>query len=249
MELSFHGSEHWFFLQYLVYILYKTNIGCYWNFGKHSLLFAKWYLNLIYRCHNAVRFACNFVSNTQASDDTVNLLSQSLGVYNINEQGLHKRSAGITDDINTDEKTFRCSSHEMHVFGAIGNGASSIVHKAIFIPTHRVLALKKINVFEKVSLPPSLPPLSFTHSLSLSQTHTCSHTHVHTQTCWIMLFTSTQITLTRFKNTTFFSTLILQNSRVYMAAGFSFSLKTFPFLIFLSFMFSSFRSRVLRNEK
>ncbi|KAF3332820.1 mitogen-activated protein kinase kinase 3 isoform X3 [Carex littledalei] len=84
-----------------------------------------------------------------ASDDTVNLLSQSLGVYNINEEGLHKRSAGITDDINTDEKTFRCASHEMHVFGAIGNGASSIVHKAIFIVTHRVLALKKINVFEK----------------------------------------------------------------------------------------------------
>ncbi|KAJ4789460.1 Mitogen-activated protein kinase kinase 3 [Rhynchospora pubera] len=80
---------------------------------------------------------------------TVNLLSQSLGVYNINELGLQKRSAGITDDINTDEQTYRCASHEMHVFGAIGTGASSIVQKAIFVPTHRVLALKKINVFEK----------------------------------------------------------------------------------------------------
>lgn len=179
-----------FFLQYLkkvVYILYKTNIGFFWNFGKRSLWFAKWYLNLIYRCHNAIRFACNFVSDTQASDDTVNLLSQSLGVYNINEQGLHKRSAGITDDINTDEKTFRCSSHEMHVFGAIGNGASSIVHKAIFIPTHRVLALKKINVFEKVSLPPS--PLF--HSLTLSHCHT--HTRAHTNMLNYAFFISTRL--------------------------------------------------------
>jgi mitogen-activated protein kinase kinase 3 len=123
--------------------------------------------------HKAIRLTYDFVFFfviNQASDGAVNLLSQSLGVYNINELGLQKRSAGITDDINTDEKTYRCASHEMHVFGAIGNGASSIVQKAIFIPAHHVLALKKINVFEKVSL-----------SLSLSHTHT--HTHTHTRVC------------------------------------------------------------------
>ncbi|XP_015643946.1 mitogen-activated protein kinase kinase 3 isoform X4 [Oryza sativa Japonica Group] len=37
----------------------------------------------------------------------------------------------------------------MHIFGPIGNGASSVVQRAVFIPVHRILALKKINIFEK----------------------------------------------------------------------------------------------------
>ncbi|KAL6843724.1 hypothetical protein ACP4OV_026295 [Aristida adscensionis] len=81
---------------------------------------------------------------------TVNLLSRSLGEYNINELGFHKRSAGPgPDETDSDEKAYRCASYEMHIFGAIGNGASSVVERAIFIPVHRILALKKINIFEK----------------------------------------------------------------------------------------------------
>ncbi|XP_066331475.1 mitogen-activated protein kinase kinase 3 isoform X1 [Miscanthus floridulus] len=79
---------------------------------------------------------------------TVNLLSRSLGEYNINEHGFHKRSAG-PDESDSDEKGYRCASHEMHIFDPIGNGASSVVERAIFIPVHRILALKKINIFEK----------------------------------------------------------------------------------------------------
>lgn len=78
---------------------------------------------------------------------TVNLLSQSYGVYNINELGLQKWPV---DDTDHGEKTYRCASHEMRVFGAIGAGASSVVQRAIHIPTHRIIALKKINIFEKV---------------------------------------------------------------------------------------------------
>ncbi|ESW15905.1 hypothetical protein PHAVU_007G112700, partial [Phaseolus vulgaris] len=37
----------------------------------------------------------------------------------------------------------------MRIFGAIGSGASSVVQRAMHIPTHRILALKKINMFEK----------------------------------------------------------------------------------------------------
>ncbi|XP_066375160.1 mitogen-activated protein kinase kinase 3-like [Miscanthus floridulus] len=37
----------------------------------------------------------------------------------------------------------------MHIFGPIGNGASSVVERAIFIPVHLILASKKINIFEK----------------------------------------------------------------------------------------------------
>ncbi|KAK6123465.1 hypothetical protein DH2020_042786 [Rehmannia glutinosa] len=55
-------------------------------------------------------------------------------------------SAFSTDD---DEKTYRCASHEMRVFGSIGSGASSVVQRAIHIPNHRIIALKKINIFEK----------------------------------------------------------------------------------------------------
>ena len=50
------------------------------------------------------------------------------------------------------ERTYRCASHEMCIFGAIGWGASSVVRKAIHIPSHRIIALKKINIFEKVSI-------------------------------------------------------------------------------------------------
>lgn len=81
----------------------------------------------------------------------MNLLSQSYGVYNINELGLQKRpSWPVEDAADSSEKNFRCASHEMRIFGAIGSGASSVVQRAIHIPTHRIIALKKINIFEKV---------------------------------------------------------------------------------------------------
>ncbi|XP_022684786.1 mitogen-activated protein kinase kinase 3 isoform X2 [Setaria italica] len=89
---------------------------------------------------------CN--SYVVSDGGTVNLLSRSLGEYNINEHGFHKRSSG-PDELDSDEKAYRCASHEMHIFGPIGNGASSVVERAIFIPVHRILALKKINIFEK----------------------------------------------------------------------------------------------------
>uniref|UniRef100_A0A0D9WQ69 mitogen-activated protein kinase kinase n=1 Tax=Leersia perrieri TaxID=77586 RepID=A0A0D9WQ69_9ORYZ len=79
---------------------------------------------------------------------TVNLLSRSLGEYNINEHGFHKRSTG-PEESDSGEKAYRCASHDMHIFGPIGNGASSVVQRAVFIPVHRILALKKINIFEK----------------------------------------------------------------------------------------------------
>ncbi|KAK9119791.1 hypothetical protein Scep_017884 [Stephania cephalantha] len=80
---------------------------------------------------------------------TVNLLSRSCGIYNINELGLQKRSSWVTDEIDVNEKTYQCASHEMRIFGTIGSGASSVVQRAIHIPTHRIIALKKINIFEK----------------------------------------------------------------------------------------------------
>ncbi|KAE8699664.1 Mitogen-activated protein kinase kinase 3 [Hibiscus syriacus] len=83
---------------------------------------------------------------------TVNLLSRSYGVYNINELGLQKCTSSPVDDTEQGEKTYRCASHEMRIFGAIGSGASSVVQRAMHIPSHRILALKKINIFEKVIL-------------------------------------------------------------------------------------------------
>uniref|UniRef100_A0A7N0TNF0 mitogen-activated protein kinase kinase n=1 Tax=Kalanchoe fedtschenkoi TaxID=63787 RepID=A0A7N0TNF0_KALFE len=80
---------------------------------------------------------------------TVNLLSKSYGNYNINEFGLQKCSSWSVDESQNNEKTYNCSSHEMRIFGAIGSGASSVVQRAIYIPTHRSLALKRINIFEK----------------------------------------------------------------------------------------------------
>lgn len=82
---------------------------------------------------------------------TVNLLSRSLGEYNINEHGFHKRSTR-PEESDSGEKAYRCASHDMHIFGPIGNGASSVVQRAVFIPVHRILALKKINIFEKVHI-------------------------------------------------------------------------------------------------
>jgi hypothetical protein len=75
---------------------------------------------------------------------TINLLSKSSDEYNINELGFHKRTT-------RQDKAYRCSFHDMHIFDPVGNGASSVVHRAIYVPVHRVLALKKINIFEKVS--------------------------------------------------------------------------------------------------
>ncbi|KAM4082798.1 hypothetical protein ACB094_08G007700 [Castanea mollissima] len=60
-------------------------------------------------------------------------------MYNINEM----------DETDGSEKTYQCASHEMRIFGVIGSGASSVVQRAIHIPNHRILALKKINIFEK----------------------------------------------------------------------------------------------------
>ncbi|KDP42864.1 hypothetical protein JCGZ_23806 [Jatropha curcas] len=80
---------------------------------------------------------------------TVNLLSRSYGVYNINELGLQKCTSSPETETDHGEKTYRCASHEMRIFGAIGSGASSVVQRAIHIPTHRIIALKKINIFEK----------------------------------------------------------------------------------------------------
>ncbi|KAK7266037.1 hypothetical protein RIF29_18676 [Crotalaria pallida] len=68
------------------------------------------------------------------------------GVYNINELGLQKCTS---DESDHSEKTYNCASNEMRIFGAIGSGASSVVQRTIHIPTHRILALKKINIFEK----------------------------------------------------------------------------------------------------
>ncbi|KAK1577037.1 hypothetical protein Q3G72_018580 [Acer saccharum] len=86
---------------------------------------------------------------------TVNLLSRSYGMYNINELGLQKCTSGSApgfgpvDEADRGEKTYRCASHEMRIFGSIGSGASSVVQRAIHIHTHKIIALKKINIFEK----------------------------------------------------------------------------------------------------
>ena len=90
-----------------------------------------------------------FVGLKLSDSGTVNLLSRSYGVYNINELGLQKCTSSTTVD-DTTEKTYQCASQEMRVFGAIGSGASSVVQRAIHIPNHRIIALKKINIFEKV---------------------------------------------------------------------------------------------------
>lgn len=96
----------------------------------------------------------------QLSDGgTVNLLSKSYNIYNINELGLQKCSSSSSSSpfsVDDGEKTYRCASHEMRVFGSIGSGASSIVQRAIHIPNHRIIALKKINIFEKVGRAPLL---------------------------------------------------------------------------------------------
>uniref|UniRef100_A0A0A9DND9 mitogen-activated protein kinase kinase n=1 Tax=Arundo donax TaxID=35708 RepID=A0A0A9DND9_ARUDO len=34
-------------------------------------------------------------------------------------------------------------------FGSVGSGSNSVVQKAVYIPTHRIMALKKIHAFEK----------------------------------------------------------------------------------------------------
>lgn len=76
---------------------------------------------------------------------------------NINELGLQKCTSRSVDDTDLGEKTYRCASHEIRVFGAIGSGASSVVQRAIHIPTYRIIALKKINIFEKVCISNCLP--------------------------------------------------------------------------------------------
>ncbi|KAL6524464.1 Mitogen-activated protein kinase kinase 3 [Orobanche hederae] len=90
-----------------------------------------------------------------SDNGTVNLLSKSYNIYNINELGLQKCSLSSSSSsssafcLDDSERTYRCASHEMRVFGSIGSGASSVVQRAIHIPNHRIIALKKINIFEK----------------------------------------------------------------------------------------------------
>lgn len=81
---------------------------------------------------------------------TVNLRSKSSVEYDISELGFRRRRTGKYKTYSSD-KTYRCSSNEMHIFGSVGSGSSCVVRRAIYIPTHRITALKKINVFEKVS--------------------------------------------------------------------------------------------------
>ncbi|KAL0014381.1 hypothetical protein SO802_001450 [Lithocarpus litseifolius] len=88
-------------------------------------------------------------SYTLSDGGTVNLLSRSYGVYNFNELGLQKCTSSPVDETDGSEKTYQCASHEMRIFGAIGSGASSVVQRAIHIPNHKILALKKINIFER----------------------------------------------------------------------------------------------------
>lgn len=73
-------------------------------------------------------------------------------MYNFNELGLQKCTSWLADESDHSEKTYRCASHEMRIFGAIGSGASSVVQRAVHIPSHRIIALKKINIFEKVCM-------------------------------------------------------------------------------------------------
>ncbi|KAK9689338.1 hypothetical protein RND81_09G053600 [Saponaria officinalis] len=88
-------------------------------------------------------------SEMLSTSGTINLLSRSYGVYNFNALGLQKCTTSPVDETSHTEKTYQCASHEMRIFGAIGSGASSIVQRAIHIPKHRIIALKKINIFEK----------------------------------------------------------------------------------------------------
>lgn len=105
---------------------------------------------MIFQIHDVLNYL--FVSLKLSDGGTVNLLSRSYGVYNINELGLQKCTSRPEDDTDQSERTYRCASQEMRIFGAIGSGASSVVQRAIHIPTHRIIALKKINIFEKVCL-------------------------------------------------------------------------------------------------
>lgn len=99
------------------------------------------------------------LNNSYQVDDAgmLNLLSRQGDGFNINHEGLQVSNLASARADRGDgdeggggpESTYRCASSEMCVFGTIGFGASSIVRKAIHIPTHRILALKKINVFEK----------------------------------------------------------------------------------------------------
>ncbi|KAJ1268595.1 hypothetical protein BS78_07G147200 [Paspalum vaginatum] len=79
---------------------------------------------------------------------TISLLSRSCTEYNISERGFHKRKIG-QDEANSSDKAYPCSYHDMHIFGSIGSGSSSVVQRAISVPAHRIMALKKMNVFEK----------------------------------------------------------------------------------------------------
>ena len=52
--------------------------------------------------------------------------SRAFDEYSINEHGFRKRSTGPNES-HTSEKAYRCASEDMHMFGPIRDGASSIV--------------------------------------------------------------------------------------------------------------------------
>eukprot|EP00850_Spirogloea_muscicola_P006935 SM000034S12689 [mRNA] locus=s34:188028:191701:+ [translate_table: standard] len=98
----------------------------------------------------------DMTASYKVSDEgTLNLQSQTRGDFAINSEGLQFQRVVSTrgDDKDAEgtsrEYNYRIASKDMCLFGAIGFGASSVVRKAVHIPTHRIVALKKINVFEK----------------------------------------------------------------------------------------------------
>lgn len=78
-----------------------------------------------------------------SDDGTLQMLSASKREFSINPQGLRQGAGrGV-------EQQYQCSADEMMEFNTIGRGASSVVRKAIHVPTHRFVALKVINIFDK----------------------------------------------------------------------------------------------------
>jgi hypothetical protein len=63
-------------------------------------------------------------------------------------EGLHTTTSR-TGHTPPTELAYKCSARDIHVFKTIGTGASSVVKKAVHVPSHRFLALKMMTVFEK----------------------------------------------------------------------------------------------------
>eukprot|EP00850_Spirogloea_muscicola_P005249 SM000023S07705 [mRNA] locus=s23:959694:963317:- [translate_table: standard] len=108
------------------------------------------------RAPDSSDMSIDVTASYKVSDEgTLNLQSQTRGDFAINSEGLQFQRVVSTrgDDRDAEgtsrEYNYRIASKDMCLFGAIGFGASSVVRKAVHIPTHRIVALKKINVFEK----------------------------------------------------------------------------------------------------